>query len=250
MPATHHGAQGPLFDGLNVEVGDGARVGVLGGPKSGKTTLLRLICGTMTTHEGVIERSSRVSWPIPMGNFLVVRSSVAQNIDFIARLYGIRDKTFSRCVAQMVDIAEFLDRPLQTCPRFVRPRLALALGIALEFDMYLFDGALAAADKPFKEKAAEIVAGRVAGRGYVLASAAPGEVEQNCDSVYILEAGQATYFADAKAGTEYFKKLLAAEKQKQRLAEQEAKQSTENDDEDEGPGDIDLVAAGIADEIE
>jgi capsular polysaccharide transport system ATP-binding protein len=251
MPATHPGAEGPLFDGLNVEVGDGARVGVLGGPKSGKTTLLRLICGTMTAHEGMIERNSRVSWPIPMATFLVPSSSVAQNIGFISRLYGVRDKAFSRRVAQMMDITAFLECPLEKCPRFVKPRLALALGIALEFDMYLFDGTLAAADKPFKEKAAEIVAGRVAGRGYVLASAAPAEVEKNCGSVYVLEAGRAAYFADAKEGTEYFKTLLAAEKQKRQLADQEAKRSVDNDDdEDAAPGDMDVLAAAIADEVE
>jgi capsular polysaccharide transport system ATP-binding protein len=250
MPSTHRGAQSPLFDGLDVEVGDGARLGVLGGPKSGKTTLLRLICGTLTADEGVIERSSRVSWPIPMANFLVQSSSVAQNIGFIARLYGVRDAAFSRRIAQMIEIAEFLDRPLQICPKFVKPRLALALGIALEFDMYLFDGSLAAADKPFKAKAAEIVAGRVAGRGYVLASAVPAEVEQNCDSVYVLEAGRGAYFADAKEGTEYFKKLLAAEKQKQQLTEQEAKRSDDSDDEDSAPGDMDVLAAAIVDEVE
>jgi capsular polysaccharide transport system ATP-binding protein len=251
IPAGFAGAQGPLFDGLNLEVGDGAHVGVLGGPKSGKTTLLRLVCGSKTAEEGVVERGSRTSWPIPLSAVLLPHLSPAQNIRMIARLYGVRDESFPRRIAQMMDFLDFLNRPLQKCPQFVKPRLALALGIGLEFDTYLFDGSFAPADKSFREKATEIVAGRMAGRGYVLATASPPEVERNCDSVYVLEAGQATHFADAKEGTSYFKELLAAEKQKQEAAEEkEAKDGSEEDGEGEGPGDVDVVASAIADEIE
>jgi capsular polysaccharide transport system ATP-binding protein len=150
----------------------------------------------------------------------------------------------------MVDVADFLNRPLQKCPQFVKPRLALALGIGLEFDTYLFDGSFAPADKLFKEKATEVAAARIAGRGFVVATTVAVEVEKNCDSVYVLEAGQATFFADAKAGAAHFKELLAAEKQKQEAAEdKEAKESAESDGEGEGPGDIDVLASAIADEV-
>jgi ABC-type polysaccharide/polyol phosphate transport system ATPase subunit len=148
----------------------------------------------------------------------------------------------------MVGIAEFLNTPLGECPKLVKPRLAFALATALEFDVYLFDGSLAPVDKEFKEKAAEIVANRMLGRGYVLASAAPPEAEKNCDSVYVLESGQASFFADAKEGVEHFKQLLAAEKQKQVLEKGKEKGETD-DDEADAIGDIDLTAAAIVDEL-
>jgi capsular polysaccharide transport system ATP-binding protein len=248
VPAGFRGAERPLFDGLEIEIGTGARVAVLGAAKSGKTTLLRLICGTMRADGGGVERDVRTSWPIPLISFLSSSINVAQNIRFIARLYGIADDDFPRQIATLVGIEAFLNLPLQKCPKFVKPRLALALGIGLEFDTYLFDGQLAPADKPFKEKAAEVVTARMAGHGYVLATSVPDEADKHCDTVYVLESGRAKYFTDKQQGIEYFKELLAAEKQKQ-AGEKNEKRTEEEDEDAEVIGDIDVIGSAIADEL-
>ena len=243
------GVKVPVLKGTSLEVPDGARIGVLGAPKSGKTTLLRVVCGTLAIDQGVVERTTSTSWPIPLATFLSATSPVARNIRFLTRLYGVTDEDFPRRVVEMAGIAEFLNEPLGKCPRFVKTRLAFGLGIGLEFDTYLFDGSLSPVDRGFKPRAAEVVAGRMGGRGYVLASANPKEAEESCDSVYVLEAGQVRYFEAAKDGVEYFKQLLAALKEKD-AADKEAKQSEETGDEFEGPGDIDVIASAIADEVE
>ncbi|MGH6878484.1 MAG: hypothetical protein ACREHV_14075, partial [Rhizomicrobium sp.] len=144
----------------------------------------------------------------------------------------------------------FLNTPLKKCPKFVKPRLAFALGVGMEFDTYLFDGSLAPTDKEFKEQAAEIATAKMAGRTYILATGGPAEAERSCDSVYVLERGQATWFADTNEGVEHFKQLLAAEKQKRLSAEEASKRATEDDEESEGPGDLDVLASAIADEVE
>jgi capsular polysaccharide transport system ATP-binding protein len=242
LAGTDPAAKRPLFDHLSLRIDDGGRVGILGARRSGKSTLLRLICGTKLAGEGTVRRNSRVSWPIPLNAFLMGTLTVARNIRFIARLYGIEDEGFPRRIAGLVDLTDFLNTPLDKCPKLVKPRLAFALGIGMDFDMYLFDGSFAPADKPFKEKATEISAARTAGHGFVVATSLPAEVERNCESVYVLEAGRATYFAQAKDGVEHFKQLLAAENQKQ-----EGKAADE--DEEEGLGDVDIIAAGVADEF-
>jgi len=149
----------------------------------------------------------------------------------------------------LADIAEFLNVQLQKCPKFVKPRLAFGLGVGLDFDTYLFDGSLTPCDKDFKARAAEIVGEKLKGCGYVVATANPKEVEKSCDSVYVLEAGQARYFDVMAEGMEYFKQLLAAQKQKA-AAEEGAKEAEAGEDEIEGPGDLDIAAAAIVDEIE
>jgi capsular polysaccharide transport system ATP-binding protein len=243
------GAKVPVFKGLSLEVPDGAHVGVLGLPKSGKTTLLQVVCGTAAVDQGSVERTSRTSWPIPLSTFFVNSSSVACNVRFLARLYGIADENFPRRIAELADIVEFLEVPLAKCPKFVRPRLAFGLGIGVDFDVYLFDGTLAPADKDFKARAAEIVGERLKGCSYVVATTNPKEVEQNCDSVYVLEAGQARYFGVASEGVEYFKQLVEAQKQKD-AADKESNQAEASEDDTGGVGDIDILASAIADEVE
>jgi capsular polysaccharide transport system ATP-binding protein len=237
----------PLFDGLSLHVGDHSRVGILGTSKPGTTTLLRLICGTKAPDDGTVTRDGRVSWPIPLASFLVGTHTLARNIRFIARLYGIDNEDFSHRIAEMVELTEFLNVPLGKCPRFAKPRFAFALGVGLDFDMYLFDGSFAPADKPFKEKAAEISAARTAGRGVVVATSVPAEVEKNCESVYVLEEGRAIYFADTGEGVEHFKQLLAMEKKKEKPS---AGKSGEGEDEDEALGDVDMLGTAIADAVD
>jgi capsular polysaccharide transport system ATP-binding protein len=249
VPAGFSAATRPLFRGLDLEIPDCARIGILGGAKSGKTTLLRLICGTMQADSGFVERNGVASWPIPLSTFLTPTGSVARNIRFIARLYGILHEDFPRQIATMVGLEEFLNLPIQKCPKFVKPRLALALGIGLDFDTYLFDGSLAPADKPFKEKAVELVTARMAGRGYVLATSVPAEAEKHCDLIYVLESGKVRYFADKKQATEYFKKLIETEKKKPSM-EQETGRVEEDGEETDGLGDVDVVGAAVADVLE
>ena len=236
-----------LFEGLSLRVEDRSRVGVLSTGKPEMALLLRLICGTKEPDEGVIRRDGRVSWPIPLSSFVAASQTVARNVRFIARLYGIDDEDFPRRIAETVELTEFLNTPISKCPRMAKARLAFALGVGLDFDLYLFNGSLAPVDKPFKEKAAKVSAERTAGRGLLVATSMPAEVEQNCESVYVLEQGRAPYFAEVSQGVEHFKQLLAMEKKKDRAGG--GKQEGE-DDEDEGLGEVDILGAAVADVVD
>lgn len=246
--AAHAGASRPLLDGLDFFADRGMRVGVLGGAKAGKTTMLRLMCGTDFAESGVIERSNSISWPIPLAAFLMTNSTVAMNIRFMARLYGVKDEAFPHEIAEMLDFTEFLNVPLKRCPGFVKPRLALAIPIGIGFDIYLFDKSFAAVDKEFRETAKERVIERISDSGYVLATSNPREVEENCDSVYVLESGRARYFETAKDGAEYFKKLLKAERQKEGASD--VADGLSDDADADGDGEIDVLGTAVASVIE
>lgn len=240
-------AKCPFFDGLSLAIADNSRIGVLGTNKPGNSALLRLICGTRLPEDGFVRRDIRVSWPIPLSTFLVPAHSIARNVRFIARLYGIDDESFPRRVAESVDLGEFVNTPLAKCPKFVKPRLAFALGMGIDFDTYLFDGSLVPVDKPFREKAAALLAERTAGRGVIVATGAPAEVEQNCESVYVLEQGRATYFAETSEGVEHFKRLLAMEGKRGEVGTLR-READENDD--EGLSDVDIIGAAVATALE
>ncbi|MBD2760191.1 ABC-F family ATP-binding cassette domain-containing protein [Yimella sp. cx-573] len=50
----------PLLGGVNLRVGEGAKVALVGPNGTGKTTLLRIISGELDAHDGAITRSGRI----------------------------------------------------------------------------------------------------------------------------------------------------------------------------------------------
>jgi len=198
-----------LFEDLNFRIDPGARFAILALPKSGKSTLLRIICGTDHAGVGTVERASSASWPIPLTDFFAPFSTVAANIRFLTRLYGLDNEQVMHTVAGMAEITEFLNLRLGVCPRLVKQRLAFALGIGLGFDVCLFDDRMANVDAEFKPKAIELLKSLGAEKAVVLATSLPKEIGDICDTVFVLEDGKLTRFSDTKEAIEHFKALMA-----------------------------------------
>lgn len=212
------GGQQTLFENLNLRVEVGERVGIAAQPKTGKSTLLRLIAGTEPIYDGVIERSSSVSWPASFGDYLVPSSTVATNIRFIGRLCGMGGDSFVRDVAETAEANEFLNEELGKCPRVIRPQLIFALAVRTKFDIYLFDDFIMNGEKAFKEKATQIVQSLAPSHGIVFASSAFKEVSSNCDSLYVLDDGHVTRYENPKEAEKHFKSI--GQKAAQENAEQ------------------------------
>ena len=207
------GVRHPLFENLNLRIETGDRVGILGMPKSGKSTLLRMICGTEPLFEGKIERTSRVSWPIPLSEIFASFATVATNIRFVGRIYGHVSDEFVKDIGKKGDIAEFLNTKLGDCPRHVKSQLAFALGIGMDFDLYLFDDRVVSGSKEYQEKALALVKELDPNRGLLVATSNPKEITAHCNAVFILHEAHVTHYADVKQGIKYFKSLKRDENQ-------------------------------------
>ncbi len=243
------GAPHRLFDGLNLEIDDGERVAVLGLPKSGKTTLLQVICGTARLDGGRIRRDMSISWPIPLINFIWQPSSLAWNIRSVARMYGVKGDDFPDRVAELGGFTKFLNLPLGACPPFVRQQLGFALGIAMDFDLYLFDNQIVPQRKEFKEEAFEHFQERTAGKAVLLATGKAQWVAGEWDSAYVLERGQLTRFPEVKECLEYFKSLekAEAERQKAMSEDQDVYEGGEGAESEESDRSVEVVAAVLSD---
>ena len=193
----------------------GERVAILGTPKSGKSTLLRMICGTDYADGGIIDRNSSVSWPLPLSDFMVSSSTVATNIRFIMRVYGRDDEDALKEMAALVEVSEFLNVRLAESPRYVRSRITLALAVGLGFDVCLFDERVTFVDKEFRPRALEIVESLRPNRAIVVATGLFKEVADLCDTAFVLDDGLLLPFADMKEAIDYFKSLLVKDAEKE-----------------------------------
>lgn len=205
-----------VLKGVNLEIGRGERIAILGCEKSGKSTLLEVICGSQQPDSGRIVRDISVSWPIPRVGFLLPTSRLAWSIRWLARIYGLNASDFVRRVGQLGEIAAFLNRRPADCPPFVRQQLGFAVGIAMDFDLYLFDDRLVPQRREFRERAFQFLDARTSGKSTVLATNTPQALSDRCDTIHVLENGRLTHFTNQEEGLEHFQSLLEAEKERKK----------------------------------
>jgi len=89
-----------VIDGMSLAIEAGTSYGLLGPNGAGKTTLIRLMVGLLKPASGSISCLGKTPSPatarqtgyMPQLPALYAELSVAQNIDFFARIYGLKNK--------------------------------------------------------------------------------------------------------------------------------------------------------------
>lgn len=108
-----------VIDGLSLDVPAGLSFGLLGPNGSGKTTLIRLMVGLLKPSAGAVRALSRAPSMatarsigyMPQLPALYTELSVAQNIDFFARIYGLRDRRErKKRVAEVIELTDLADK--------------------------------------------------------------------------------------------------------------------------------------------
>lgn len=128
-------------DQLSLEVPRGISFGVLGPNGSGKTTLIRLLVGLIRPQSGTIRtlgrppsrQMSRNMGYMPQLASLYTELSIAQNVDFFARIYGLMDKAKRRKqVDEAIKLVGLWSRrrdPVQKLSGGMKQRVSLACAI-------------------------------------------------------------------------------------------------------------------------
>ena len=89
-----------VINDISMEINSGTSYGLLGPNGAGKTTLIRLLVGLLKPKSGRVRILGKTPSPanarnigyMPQQPALYSELSVAQNIDFFGRIYGLRDK--------------------------------------------------------------------------------------------------------------------------------------------------------------
>ena len=181
-----------VLQGAFGKIARGEKVGILGRNGSGKSTLVRMLGGVEAPTRGRITHSMAISWPIGMGAGFSGQLSGADNARFIARLYGRDIQKTTEFVAEFSELGEYLRMPLMTYSSGMRTRLALAVSLAVDFDCYLVDEALAVGDTRFGRAFAE----KIERAGLILVSHSPALVRRLCTRAAVLDQGILTFYDD------------------------------------------------------
>jgi capsular polysaccharide transport system ATP-binding protein len=95
-------------------------------------------------------------------------------------------------VEDFAELGEYMRMPMMTYSSGMRSRLALAVSLAIDFDCYLVDEALATGDTRFGRAFAE----RIERSGLILVSHSPALVRRLCTRAAVLDQGRLTFYED------------------------------------------------------
>ncbi len=187
-----------VVDRLDLRLPWGAKVGLLGRNGAGKTTLLAMVAGTVRPDAGEIRREGAISWPLGFGGSFHKELTGAQNVRFVARIYGMDTDALVAYVADFAEIGEFMDMPVRNYSSGMKARLAFGMAMGVAFDWYLVDEITAVGDSRFKRKSLGIFKSRLKDAGLLMVSHSIGTIRNYCDAGVVLENGRARYYADVE----------------------------------------------------
>ncbi len=199
---AHHRSHWALQD-VSFELQRGQCIGVIGDNGAGKSSLLKLLAGTLQPSTGHIDRVGRVTAILELGAGFHPDFSGRDNLYFGGSLIGIDHAEMTRLepgIADFCELGEALDRPVKTYSSGMAVRLAFALVTAVQPDVLIIDEALAVGDQHFQKKCIErIMAFRRNGCTILFCSHSPYHIRHLCDRALWLKGGQVAQFGDTES---------------------------------------------------
>jgi capsular polysaccharide transport system ATP-binding protein len=187
-----------VLDRLSLVLPTGAKVGVLGRNGAGKSTLLEMISGTNRPSSGEIRRHATISWPLGFAGSFHPDLTGAQNVRFVARIYGMDTEAMIDFVDDFAELREFMNMPLRSYSSGMKARLAFGMSMGVAFDWYLVDEITAVGDSRFRRKSLAVFKNRLKNAGLLMTSHATETIRSYCTSGLVLERGRARYFEDVE----------------------------------------------------
>jgi capsular polysaccharide transport system ATP-binding protein len=199
-----------LLNDFSLMLRKGSTVGVLGRNGAGKSTLLGMISGTVRPDAGRIRRQASISWPLGFSGSFHPDLTGAQNVRFVARIYGVDTDSLIAYVDDFAELGDFMDMPVRSYSSGMKARLAFGMSMGIAFDWYLVDEITAVGDASFRAKCLSAFRNRLSEAGLLMTSHSPGVIRSYCRSGLVLERGEATFFEDVEEAIAFHEANMAA----------------------------------------
>jgi len=184
-----------ILDSATFRVDLGRSLGILAPNGTGKSTIINMMAGLEKPDEGMVIRTSKISFPLGVVSGINKKHSAKENCRYIARLYGLEPDYVESFCRYLVGIKEYFDMPITTYSQGMRSRFMFSLMLSLEFDIYLIDeGMPSTMDVDFNRKAGSILHERLSSGTVVIVSHKPAILERYCTEAAVLMDGKLNFF--------------------------------------------------------
>ncbi|MFZ5866940.1 MAG: ABC transporter ATP-binding protein [Thermodesulfobacteriota bacterium] len=197
---------------IDLEVGRGETVGIVGRNGAGKSTLLKILAGVSAPTKGHVEVKGRIFPMIELNAGLHMELTGRENIRLLGVIMGFSGKEIE---AKMPDIEEFtelgdwLDRPVRTYSSGMLARLGFGVAVNVESDVILIDETFAVGDLKFSNKSlARIKEMRESGATVLLVSHSLDTLQFVAQRGILLEMGRMVTQGSALEAINAYERLV------------------------------------------
>jgi capsular polysaccharide transport system ATP-binding protein len=197
-----------VFKDLSFDIPSNHNIGILGSNGAGKSTLFRLLAGSEYANSGRITTDVNLSWPVALTTGIHQQMTGQENTRFIGKINGIADlESYEERVKAFAELGQKYYLPVRTYSSGMKPRLAFACSIAIDFDVYLIDEVTSVGDAKFRRKAKQALLERSEQASIIMVSHEMDEIRQFCDSAIVLHNGELTFYNDLEQGIAEYQAL-------------------------------------------
>lgn len=205
-----NGSRTVIADRISAVFPDRTAVAVLGRNGAGKSSLLRMLAGTMEPDSGEIVSTGSISWPVGFAGSFHAELTGIQNVRFVARVYGVDTDELVAFVRAFAELGKHFNMPVRSYSSGMKSRLAFGVSMGIRFDTYLVDEVTAVGDASFKQKSEALFAERLRESAAVMVTHGLGQVKRLCDHAAVLEDGHLYFYTDPEDGIRHHQELMKA----------------------------------------
>jgi ABC-2 type transport system ATP-binding protein len=201
---SYGNADRPRLRDFDLQLQPGDRLGLLGINGAGKSTLMQVLAGILAPSKGEVEilgqRLARVGPALrrhigflPQRLPVYPELTVHENLAWAGRLRGLKGEPLAAAietVLQQVQLSEFSARLAGRLSAGMAQRLGLAQAIVHRPRILILDEPTAGLDPLQTEQIRELLGGLAAETSVILATHLLDDVQQLCNRVILLDAGQ------------------------------------------------------------
>ncbi|MGB3421046.1 MAG: ABC transporter ATP-binding protein [Dolichospermum sp.] len=208
LPGKSYAQEFWALQDISFEIMKGETMGIIGRNGAGKSTILQLICGTLTPSSGEVQVNGRVAALLELGAGFNPEFTGRENVYMNGAIMGLSklevDERFEN-IAAFADIKDFIDQPVKTYSSGMYVRLAFASAIHVNPDILIIDEALAVGDMFFQAKCmARMRQMMESGVTVLFVSHDTGSVKSLCQRGVFLEQGKVKKIGKASEVAEVY----------------------------------------------
>ena len=203
------------LNGVSLEIFQGETVGIIGTNGSGKSTILKIITGVLSSTSGEVNVSGRISALLELGAGFNMEYNGIENVYLNGTMMGFSQKEIDAKLPEILkfaDIGDFVNQPVKTYSSGMFVRLAFAVAINIDPEILIVDEALSVGDVFFQAKCyRKFEEFKQQGKTILFVSHDLNSISKYCDRVLLLDHGKVVASGVPKEMVVPYKRLLVGQ---------------------------------------